>query len=138
MLSKLSRSRIPIQRLAAAKAPLVQYPVAYFGKEIKFGTEARTKMLEGVDMLADAVSVTLGPRGRNVVIDKAYGGPKITKDGVTVAKEIEFTDKFHNIGASLIKQVASQANDKAGDGTTTATILARLSSRRDANLLPQV
>merc|ERR1719253_1485730 len=76
-------------------------------------------------MLADAVQVTLGPRGRNVVIDKTFGAPKITKDGVTVAKEIEFTDRYHNIGASLIKQVASQANDKAGDGTTTATILAR-------------
>jgi chaperonin GroEL len=82
-------------------------------------------MLEGVDMLADAVQVTLGPRGRNVVIDKTFGAPKITKDGVTVAREIEFTDRYHNIGASLIKQVASQANDKAGDGTTTATILAR-------------
>ena len=82
-------------------------------------------MLEGADMLADAVQVTLGPRGRNVVIDKTFGSPKITKDGVTVAKEIEFTDRYHNIGASLIKQVASQANDKAGDGTTTATILAR-------------
>ena len=82
-------------------------------------------MLEGADMLADAVQVTLGPRGRNVVIDKTFGAPKITKDGVTVAKEIEFSNRFHNIGASLIKQVASQANDKAGDGTTTATILAR-------------
>jgi len=82
-------------------------------------------MLEGVDMLADAVQVTLGPRGRNVVIDKTFGAPKITKDGVTVAKEIEFTNRYHNIGASLIKQVASQANDKAGDGTTTASILAR-------------
>lgn len=82
-------------------------------------------MLEGADMLADAVQVTLGPRGRNVVIDKTFGAPKITKDGVTVAKEIEFSDRYHNVGASLIKQVASQANDKAGDGTTTATILAR-------------
>ena len=82
-------------------------------------------MLEGADLLADAVQVTLGPRGRNVVIDKTFGAPKITKDGVTVAKEIELTDRYHNIGASLIKQVASQANDKAGDGTTTATILAR-------------
>jgi chaperonin GroEL len=125
MLSKLSRSRIPVSRLVKTQAPLTQYPVAHFGKEIKFGTEARAKMLEGVDMLADAVQVTLGPRGRNVVIDKTFGAPKITKDGVTVAKEIEFTDRYHNIGASLIKQVASQANDKAGDGTTTATILAR-------------
>lgn len=96
-----------------------------FGKDIKFGTDARSQMLEGADMLADAVQVTLGPRGRNVVIDKTFGAPKITKDGVTVAKEIEFSDRYHNIGASLIKQVASQANDKAGDGTTTATILAR-------------
>ena len=82
-------------------------------------------MLEGVDLLADAVQVTLGPRGRNVVLDKTFGAPKITKDGVTVAKDIEFSNRYHNIGASLIKQVASQANDKAGDGTTTATILAR-------------
>jgi len=82
-------------------------------------------MLEGADLLADAVQVTLGPRGRNVVIDKTFGAPKITKDGVTVAKDIEFSNRYHNIGASLIKQVASQTNDKAGDGTTTATILAR-------------
>ena len=95
------------------------------GKEIKFGTDARALMLEGADLLADAVQVTLGPRGRNVVIDKTFGAPKITKDGVTVAKDIEFSNRYHNIGASLIKQVASQANDKAGDGTTTATILAR-------------
>ena len=82
-------------------------------------------MLEGCDLLADAVQVTLGPRGRNVVIDKTFGAPKITKDGVTVARDIEFSNRYHNIGASLLKQVASQANDKAGDGTTTATILAR-------------
>ena len=82
-------------------------------------------MLKGVDMLADAVSVTLGPRGRNVVLDRTFGVPKITKDGVTVAKDIEFKDRYHNIGASLIKQVASKVNDEAGDGTTTATILAR-------------
>jgi chaperonin GroEL len=82
-------------------------------------------MLEGADMLADAVSVTLGPRGRNVVLDRTFGVPKITKDGVTVAKDIEFKNRYHNIGASLIKQVASKVNDEAGDGTTTATILAR-------------
>ena len=82
-------------------------------------------MLKGVDMLADAVQVTLGPRGRNVVLDRTFGVPKITKDGVTVAKDIEFKDRYHNIGASLIKQVASKVNDEAGDGTTTATILAR-------------
>ena len=95
------------------------------GKDIKFATDARTRMLEGVEMLADTVQVTLGPKGRNVVLDKSFGMPKITKDGVTVAKEIEFEDKYHNIGASLIKQVAAKANDEAGDGTTTATVLAR-------------
>lgn len=97
----------------------------FAGKEIKFGTEARALMLEGCDMLADAVQVTLGPRGRNVVIDRTFGVPKITKDGVTVAKDIEFSNRYHNIGANLVKQVASKANDEAGDGTTTATILAR-------------
>jgi len=97
----------------------------FAGKEIKFGTEARALMLEGCDMLADAVQVTLGPRGRNVVLDRTFGVPKITKDGVTVAKDIEFKNRYHNIGANLVKQVASKANDEAGDGTTTATILAR-------------
>jgi chaperonin GroEL len=96
-----------------------------FAKDIKFGTEARALMLQGVDMLADAVQVTLGPRGRNVVLDRTFGAPKITKDGVTVAKDIEFKDRYHNMGASLVKQVASKVNDEAGDGTTTATILTR-------------
>ncbi len=95
------------------------------GKDIRFGVEARKQLLEGCDKLADAVQVTLGPKGRNVVLDKAYGAPKITKDGVTVAKEISFSDKYMNIGASLIKEVASKTNDEAGDGTTTATVLAR-------------
>jgi len=95
------------------------------GKDIRFGVDARKLLLEGCDKLADAVQVTLGPKGRNVVLDKSYGSPKITKDGVTVAKEINFSDKFMNIGASLIKDVASKTNDEAGDGTTTATILAR-------------
>merc|ERR1712166_1312908 len=105
---------------------MVQTAQAGFaGKEIKFGTEARALMLEGCDMLADAVQVTLGPRGRNVVIDRSFGIPKITKDGVTVAKDIEFANRYHNIGANLVKQVASKTNDQAGDGTTTATILAR-------------
>ena len=97
----------------------------FAGKDIKFGTEGRSLMLEGCDMLADAVQVTLGPRGRNVVLDRTFGTPKITKDGVTVAKDIEFSNRYHNIGANLVKQVASKANDEAGDGTTTATILAR-------------
>lgn len=99
--------------------------ISNIAKEIKFGTEARALMLEGCEMLADAVQVTLGPRGRNVVLDKTFGSPKITKDGVTVAKEIDFADRYHNIGANLVKQVASKTNDEAGDGTTTATILAR-------------
>ena len=83
----------------------------FAGKEIKFGTEARALMLEGCEMLADAVQVTLGPRGRNVVIDRSFGIPKITKDGVTVAKDIEFANRYHNIGANLVKQVASKTND---------------------------
>jgi len=113
-----------MQSMTATKA-LVQTPTFGFAKEIKFGTEARALMLEGCEMLADAVQVTLGPRGRNVVLDRSFGVPKITKDGVTVAKDIEFANRFHNIGANLVKQVASKTNDEAGDGTTTATVLAR-------------
>jgi chaperonin GroEL len=94
-------------------------------KEVKFSTEARTKMLRGVDTLADAVKVTLGPKGRNVVIEKSFGAPRITKDGVTVAKEIELSDKFENMGAQMVREVASKTNDLAGDGTTTATVLAQ-------------
>ena len=94
-------------------------------KDVLFGNDARAKMLRGVNVLADAVKVTLGPKGRNVVIDKSFGGPTITKDGVTVAKEIELEDKFENMGAQMVKEVASKANDEAGDGTTTATVLAQ-------------
>ncbi|TED31964.1 chaperonin GroEL [Pseudomonas aeruginosa] len=94
-------------------------------KEVKFGDSARKKMLVGVNVLADAVKATLGPKGRNVVLDKSFGAPTITKDGVSVAKEIELKDKFENMGAQLVKDVASKANDAAGDGTTTATVLAR-------------
>ena len=94
-------------------------------KDVKFGNDARVKMLEGVNVLADAVKVTLGPKGRNVVLDKAFGAPTITKDGVSVAREIELEDKFQNMGAQMVKEVASQANDAAGDGTTTATVLAQ-------------
>ncbi|TIP13458.1 chaperonin GroEL [Mesorhizobium sp.] len=94
-------------------------------KEVKFHTEAREKMLRGVDILANAVKVTLGPKGRNVVIDKSFGAPRITKDGVTVAKEIELEDKFENMGAQMVREVASKTSDTAGDGTTTATILAQ-------------
>ena len=94
-------------------------------KIVKFDTDARAKMLKGVDTLANAVKVTLGPKGRNVVLDKSYGAPRTTKDGVTVAKEIELQDKFENMGAQMVKEVASKTNDEAGDGTTTATILAQ-------------
>ena len=94
-------------------------------KEVKFGADARERMLRGIDILADAVQVTLGPKGRNVVIDKSYGAPRTTKDGVTVAKEIELADKFENMGAQMVREVASKTNDVAGDGTTTATVLAR-------------
>ncbi|MBC7832089.1 MAG: chaperonin GroEL, partial [Hyphomicrobium sp.] len=94
-------------------------------KDVKFGQDARDRMLRGVDILANAVKVTLGPKGRNVVLDKSYGAPRITKDGVTVAKEIELEDKFENMGAQMLKEVASKTSDLAGDGTTTATVLAQ-------------
>src|ERR1700750_1592469 len=94
-------------------------------KDVRFSGDARSRMLRGVDILADAVKVTLGPKGRNVVIDKSFGAPRITKDGVTVAKEIELHDKFENMGAQMVREVASKTNDKAGDGTTTATVLAQ-------------
>ena len=94
-------------------------------KEVIFGADARSKMLNGVNILANAVKVTLGPKGRNVVIDKSFGAPRITKDGVSVAKEIELKDKFENMGAQMVKEVASKTNDEAGDGTTTATVLAQ-------------
>ena len=94
-------------------------------KEVKFHDGARARILKGVNTLADAVKVTLGPKGRNVVIEKSFGSPVITKDGVTVAKEIELKDKFENMGAQMVKQVASKTADVAGDGTTTATVLAQ-------------
>jgi len=94
-------------------------------KDVKFGDPARQKMLKGVNILADAVKVTLGPKGRNVVLDKSFGAPTVTKDGVSVAKEIELKDKFENMGAQMVKEVASQTSDVAGDGTTTATVLAQ-------------
>src|SRR5262249_17569304 len=93
-------------------------------KDIKQGTDARERMLHGIDTLTNAVRVTLGPKGRNVVLDKSYGAPRITKDGVTVAKEIELGDKFENMGAQMVREVASKTSTVAGDGTTTATILA--------------
>ncbi|MGB9391255.1 MAG: TCP-1/cpn60 chaperonin family protein, partial [Xanthobacteraceae bacterium] len=93
-------------------------------KDVKFSGEARERMLRGVETLANAVKVTLGPKGRNVVIEKSFGAPRITKDGVTVAKEIELEDKFENMGAQMVREVAQKTNDLAGDGTTTATVLA--------------
>src|SRR5215470_3887305 len=94
-------------------------------KDVRFSGDARERMLRGVDILANAVKVTLGPKGRNVVIDKSFGAPRITKDGVTVAKEVELEDKFENMGAQMLRAVASKTNDIAGDGTTTATVLAQ-------------
>ena len=94
-------------------------------KDVRFSQDARDRMMRGVDILADAVKVTLGPKGRNVVLDKSWGAPRITKDGVTVAKEIELEDKFENMGAQMVKEVASKTSDVAGDGTTTATVLAQ-------------
>src|SRR5579859_4648310 len=104
-------------------------------KEVKFSSDAREKMLRGVDVLANAVKVTLGPKGRNVVIEKAFGAPVITKDGVTVAKAIELEDRFENMGAQMVKEVASRTSDIAGDGTTTATVLAQAIFREGAKLI---
>ncbi|MDU3043819.1 chaperonin GroEL, partial [Bradyrhizobium sp.] len=101
-------------------------------KDVKFAGDARDRMLRGVDILANAVKVTLGPKGRNVVIEKSFGAPRITKDGVTVAKEIELEDKFENMGAQMLREVASKTNDLAGDGTTTATVLAQAIVREGA------
>ncbi|NCT72166.1 MAG: chaperonin GroEL, partial [Xanthomonadaceae bacterium] len=94
-------------------------------KDIRFGEDARTRMVRGVNVLANAVKATLGPKGRNVVLEKSFGAPTITKDGVSVAKEIELADKFENMGAQMVKEVASKTSDNAGDGTTTATVLAQ-------------
>src|SRR5919109_3920741 len=101
-------------------------------KDVKFSRDARERILKGVDILADAVKVTLGPKGRNVVLDKSFGAPRITKDGVTVAKEIELEDKFENMGAQMVREVAQKTSDLAGDGTTTATVLAHAIVREGA------
>src|SRR5919107_645219 len=101
-------------------------------KDVRFSTDARARMLRGVETLANAVRVTLGPKGRNVVLEKSFGAPRITKDGVTVAKEIELGDKFENMGAQMVREVASKTSDVAGDGTTTATILAAAIVREGA------
>src|SRR6476620_4925657 len=104
-------------------------------KEIRFSTDARDRLLRGIDTLNNAVKVTLGPKGRNVVIDKSYGAPRITKDGITVAKEIELLDKFENMGAQMVREVASRTNELAGDGTTTATVLAAAIIREGAKFV---
>jgi hypothetical protein len=123
-LQKMMNSRNLMMRFPTKS--LVRTPARYAsGKVIKFGVEGRALMLEGVNLLADAVQVTLGPKGRNAILDQSFGPPKITKDGVTVAKHIEFKDRYQNMGAQLVRQVANNANDAAGDGTTTATVLAR-------------
>src|SRR5499425_489585 len=104
-------------------------------KEIRYDQDARAKLLSGVNGLANAVRVTLGPKGRNVIIEKSFGSPTVTKDGVTVAKEIEFEDKFENMGAQMVKEVASKTSDVAGDGTTTATVLAQAIFREGSKLV---
>ena len=101
-------------------------------KDVRFSADARDRMMNGINVLANAVRVTLGPKGRNVVLDKSFGAPRITKDGVTVAKEIELEDKFENMSAQMVREVASKTNDIAGDGTTTATVLARAIVREGA------
>src|ERR671912_761116 len=101
-------------------------------KDVRFSTDARDRVLRGVETLANAVKVTLGPKGRNVVLDKSFGAPRVTKDGVTVAKEIELSDKFENMGAQMVREVASKSSDLAGDGTTTATVLAAAIVREGA------
>src|SRR5438270_8952740 len=105
------------------------------GKDVRFSSDARDRMLRGIDILNNAVKVTLGPKGRNVVISKSYGAPRITKDGVTVAKEIELSDKFENMGAQMVREVASKSSDLAGDGTTTATDLAAAIVREGAKFV---
>eukprot|EP01083_Nonionella_stella_P005852 16882_1 len=123
MLTKIAQRSLSFRQ--TTKFHSIQYRAFSQGKDIRFGAEARSSILVGVNKIADAVEVTLGPKGRNVAIEVSYGPPKITKDGVTVAKNIEFADKYENLGAQLVRHVASKTNDVAGDGTTTATVLAR-------------
>ena len=122
----LAPSRADVMRLKGGRLS---------AKEVKFGVDARDRMLRGVDILSNAVKVTLGPKGRNVMIEKSFGAPRITKDGVAVAKEIELEDKFENMGAQMVREVACKAADAAGDGTTTATVLAGKRSREGAKLV---
>src|SRR5688572_16806695 len=131
--TRLSRDGGPRCRcLHSARKRISKDQINMTAKDVKFGADARERMLRGVDILANAVKITLGPKGRNVVLDKSYGAPRITKDGVTVAKEIELADKFENMGAQMVKEVASRTSDLAGDGTTTATVLAQAIVREGA------
>uniref|UniRef100_A0A8C0CMY6 Heat shock protein 60 n=1 Tax=Balaenoptera musculus TaxID=9771 RepID=A0A8C0CMY6_BALMU len=120
MLSPVKTSR-GIRPVSRALAP---HLTRAYAKDVKFGADARALMLQGVDLLADAVAVTMGPKGRTVIIEQSWGSPKVTKDGVTVAKSIDLKDKYKNIGAKLVQDVANNTNEEAGDGTTTATVLA--------------
>ncbi len=126
---RLTKLALSNRQVAVKSASMLSATGAHqrrtYAKEVKFGDEARAKMLQGVDILADAVAVTLGPKGRTVIIEQSWGSPKITKDGVTVAKSVELKCKFQNLGAKLVQDVANNTNEKAGDGTTTATVLAR-------------
>ena len=115
--------RLP--RLARESVSFHKQLARFYAKDVRFGADVRALMLQGVDVLADAVAVTMGPKGRNVILEQSWGSPKITKDGVTVAKGVELKDKFQNIGAKLVQNVANNTNEEAGDGTTTATVLAR-------------
>jgi chaperonin GroEL len=125
MLLPVMRAARALSGQAVRAAPVLGRRGLATGKDLRFGTEARDLMARGVNALADAVEVTLGPKGRNVVIEKSYGPPQITKDGVTVAKNIEFKDRHMNVGAQLVRSVANDTNNIAGDGTTTATVLTR-------------
>src|SRR5262245_6316626 len=122
---RASPARRPLNATASVRPfNIISETTAMAAKEVRFSVDARDKMLRGVDILNNAVKVTLGPKGRNVVLDKSFGAPRVTKDGVTVAKEIELEDKFENMGAQMVREVASKTSDVAGDGTTTATVLA--------------
>lgn len=117
--------RLPTMMRSVASRQIQLQSARHYAKDVRFGSDVRKLMLQGVDVLADAVAVTMGPKGRNVILEQSWGSPKITKDGVTVAKGIELKDKFQNIGARLVQDVANNTNEEAGDGTTTATVLAR-------------
>src|SRR5262245_34733928 len=129
-LGWLRRKTAELPSNEVTQSNLQEYDMA--AKEVKFSVDARDKMMHGIDILADAVRVTLGPKGRNVVLDKSFGAPRVTKDGVTVAKEIELENKFENMGAQMVREVASKTSEQAGDGTTTATILAHAIVREGA------